>query len=285
MEAAYTTAFSSTGNLPMQALRYVHDAARNVLGERVYRKLVSSVLSNGFVRKIALAEHTARDVGPSKYELLRLYEQEVATTLSLGVQYCYGTFIEGDIVEFGTASGFSARVIARAMVAAERNREGKRLHLFDSFVGLPEATSEVDKNSFEVREGIWNPGTCRLLSKDELFQSCARIIPADRIAMHEGWFSDTVARLPSDQRFAFIHFDGDLYQSTIDAIGGLLQRGAISKGAVICFDDWNCGQADPNFGERKAWRDLTDKYRIEFSDWRAYGTMGKAFFIHDYQKA
>lgn len=266
----------------MQALRYFHDATRNVLGERVYGKLVNYVLKNPLVRRLALAEHTARDVGPSKYELLRLYEHEVAIALSMGIQYCYGNFIEGEIVEFGTASGFTARVIARAMNAAERNRPLKRLHLFDSFIGLPEATSEVDRNSYEVRAGIWTPGTCRLLSKKELLESCSRIIPAERIVIHEGWFKDTVAQLPDGQRFAFIHFDGDLYQSTLDAIGGLLEKGAISNGAIICFDDWNCGRADPNFGERKAWNDLAEKYHVTFSDWRSYGTMGKAFFIHDY---
>ena len=37
-------------------------------------------------------------------------------------------------------------------------------------------------------------------------------------------------------------------------------------------------------GERRAWKDLTDKYQVVFSDWRAYGTMGKSFFIHDYQR-
>jgi O-methyltransferase len=269
----------------MQALRYVHDTARNILGERAYGKLVNSVLKNGLGRRLALAEFTARDIGPKQYDLLRLFEQERAITLSLGVQYAYGTYIEGDIVEFGTASGLTARVIARAMRSIERDRPAKRLHLFDSFVGLPEATSEIDQKSYEVRAGIWKPGTCYLLSKDELFRSCSRIISPDHIIMHEGWFKDTVPRLPPEQRFAFIHFDGDMYQSTIDAIGGLFELGAISNGAVICFDDWNCGQADPNVGERRAWKDLTDKYQVVFSDWRAYGTMGKSFFIHDYQRA
>jgi O-methyltransferase len=269
----------------MQVLRYAHDAVRSLLGERAYGTLVNSALKSELGRKLALAEFIARDVGPNRHELPRLFEKERAITLSLGVQYAYTTFIEGDIVEFGTASGLTARTIARAMVAVERDRPTKRLHLFDSFIGLPEATSEVDQNSYEVRTGIWAPGTCRLMSKDELFRSCSRIIPAERVIMHEGWFKDTVAKLSPTQRFAFIHFDGDLYQSTIDAIGGLLEMGAISKGAVICFDDWNCGQADPNFGERKAWRDLTKKYQIEFSEWRAYGTMGKAFFVHDYLRA
>ncbi len=268
----------------MQLLRYAHDAARGLLGEATYQRLTRAVLSNDLGRRLALANHSMRDVGPSHRDLIRLHNTEIATTLSLGVQYAYASYIEGDVVEFGTDSGFSARVIARAMRSAEVHRKPKQLHLFDSFIGLPEATSAVDQASYEVRAGIWKPGACRLMSKDELFHSCGKIIDPSRIVMHEGWFADTVPKLSVNQKFCFIHFDGDLYQSTIDAIGGLLKLCAISNGAIICFDDWNCGQADPNVGERRAWRELTEQFGVSFSEWRSYSTMGRGFFIHDYKR-
>ena len=78
-------------------------------------------------------------------QIAQLHSSEVQTTLSLGVLYVYSSFIEGDVVEFGTMSGTTATAIARVMVVAERSRQRKALHLFDSFVGLPEATSAVDK--------------------------------------------------------------------------------------------------------------------------------------------
>jgi len=266
----------------MSLFQIARSAAINILGEQNYRKFAKAVLATGVGRN--LAQRNFIEVGPTTEQVPWLHLQEVATTLSLGIQYSYNSFIDGDIVEFGTASGFTARAIARAMIVAEAARPPKRLHLFDSFIGLPEATSEVDRNSYEVKAGIWSPGSCRVLSKDELFRSCSEIIPPERIAMHEGWFKDTVAKLSPSQRFAFIHFDGDMYQSTIDAIGGLLAMGAISNGAMICFDDWNCSQADPNCGERRAWKELAEKYDVIFSDWRAYSTMGRAFFIHDYRR-
>jgi hypothetical protein len=182
------------------------------------------------------------------------------------VQYVYQSFIEGDIVEFGTATGVTARTIARAMLAAEMARPIKILHLFDSFVGLPEPPSPVDINSFEVRTGIWAPGTCRLLTKDELFSFCSILLGQERVVIHQGLSSNMVPKLSPAQKFAFVYFDGDLYQSTIDAIGGLLKAGAISNGAVICFHDWNCGQADPDFGERRAWAELSRQYEIKSSD-------------------
>jgi hypothetical protein len=60
--------------------------------------------------------------------------------------------------------------------------------------------------------------------------------------------------------------------------------GMISNGAMICFDDWNCSQASPEHGERRAWRELTAQYAIAHSEWRSYSSMGKAFFIHDHKR-
>jgi O-methyltransferase len=221
---------------------------------------------------------------PTTLDILNLHIREVSVSLALGVTYAYNSCIDGDVVEFGTASGTTAFVLARAMVAAEMSRPKKQLHLFDSFAGLPEATSPVDRQSFEVRSGMWKPGGCKVLSKSALLKLCSGAIESSRIVIHAGWFADTVSQLDPKQRFCFVHFDGDMYQSTIDAIGGLLKRGALSNGAIICFDDWNCGQANPDFGERRAWRELVEEFDINFSDWRSYSTMGRGFFIHDYRR-
>jgi hypothetical protein len=265
-------------------LRSVHHGARNVLGERAYARLRQAVVSHGITRKLALAEFEARDVGPGVADLVQLDERDKALVLSLGVQYAYYSYVEGDVVEFGTCTGLTARMIARTMIASERDRPLKRLHLFDSFEGHPEITSEVDRNSYEVRAGIWRQGFPRLLTRDELFQSCARILPGERVLTYAGWFTHTIQQLPPDQKFAFIHFHADLYQSAVDAIGGLLERAAISNGALVCFSGYNTGQASPEHGERGAWKELTDRYQIKSSQWRAYGNLGNSFFIHDYRR-
>jgi O-methyltransferase len=236
--------------------------------------------------KAGTAGNIARTAWPrTTHDILLLHIREVSETLSLGLQYAYNSFIEGDVVEFGTASGTTALLLARTMIAAEMTRPKKQLHLFDSFAGLPEATSSVDRGSFEVRSGIWTPGSCMVLSKDDLERLIQTVIEPNRIVIHAGWFADTIRWLKPDQKFCFIHFDGDMYQSTIDAIGGLLKKHAISNGAIICFDDWNCGQASPKHGERRAWSELIAEFGIEFSDWRAYSTMGRGFFIHDYRRS
>jgi hypothetical protein len=267
-------------------LRYAHDHLRNLLGEERYAKLAVPLMKGGggFVRKFALAEFEARDVGPKGLDLYRLVESDRATALGLAVHYAYASFAIGDLVEFGTAAGITARAIARAMIASERSRTPKRFHLFDSFEGHPEVTSDVDRVSYEVKHGIWKPGFPRLMSRDELYRSLSKILPADRLTMHQGWFKDTVGRLPAEQKFAMVHFHGDLYQSAIDALGSLFDRGMVSNGAVVCLSGYYTGQANPATGEGGAWRKIAADFSIDFTPWRAYGDLGQSFIIHDYRR-
>ncbi len=265
--------------------------ARAVLGDQTYGNLQAFAAHWRLITQQAQKSKAEAVLGagldslrPTQAELASLHLREVATTLSLGLQYSYNSWIEGDIVEFGTASGFTATVLANAMVFSELSRPIKRLHLFDSFTGLPVPTSAIDQDTFHVRRGLWREGGCKGLSAAELHAACSRILPAERVVIHEGWFKDKVVELPPLQRFGFIHFDGDLYQSTIDALGPLFATGKISNGAMICFDDWNSNQASPEHCERRAWRELVAEHHIVQSEWRSYSTMGKAFFIHDYRR-
>jgi hypothetical protein len=267
----------------MRLLRHLHDGVRNVLGEKLYWRVASVALDNSLVRKIALREFEARDVGPKGLDVLRINERDRLEALTLGVHYAYASFVEGDIAEFGTASGITARGIARAMIAAERDRPKKLLYVFDSFAGHPEATSDTD--SFEIKNRIWKAGFPRLLSKAELIDSCGRILPADRIHAFEGWFKDTLPTLPVLSKFSFVHFHGDLYQSAMDAIGGLFRRNAVAEGAMICFSGYNTSRANPHHNERRAWGEIVRNYDVEFSLWRSYGAQGQAFIVHSYQSS
>ena len=78
------------------------------------------------------------------------------------VYYSYGSAVEGDLVEFGTMTGETARGIAIAMLAVERQYglPPKQLHLFDSFVGLPEPKARPDVESPHVQLGNWAAGGC-----------------------------------------------------------------------------------------------------------------------------
>jgi len=204
--------------------------------------------------------------------------------LSFGVEYVCESGVEGDIAEFGTMSGASASEMARALMMFGNEANGpKRLHLFDSFEGLPEAQAEADRQAPAVRSGLWAKGACHGLGQDELVGLCLKFLPRERVIAHKGWFSQTLPRVAEGTKFAMIHVDCDLYQSTADVLGPCFSRGLLSEGAAVFFDDWNCNRASPLFGERKAWAEATEKFGVVYSDCGEYGRDGRKFIVHSYR--
>jgi O-methyltransferase len=249
------------------------------------------------IQDIAIEKYKARKLpSPGSYygyeDILILPAKEIAKTLTLCVQYINSSHVNGDIAEFGTMGGFSARTLAMAMVfdlqrqplgrSASGENPFRKLRLFDSFEGLPEITSPIDLMSPHVVSGAWAKGGCKVLAAPELRALIGKVIPSHRFELYEGWFADTVKTLPRETRFAMIHFDGDLYQSTMDALEPLFATGMISTGAIICFDDWNANRALPTVGERRAWKELVEKFDIEASSGGDYSVGGTRFIIHSY---
>jgi O-methyltransferase len=250
------------------------------------------------IQDVALERYKARTLpSPGSYfgyeDILILPAKEIARTLTLCVQYINSAHVIGDVAEFGTMGGFSARTLAMSMVydlqrqplakSASGENPFRMLRLFDSFEGLPEITSPVDQGAPHVISGAWAKGGCKVLAAPELRAQVSKILPPHRIELYEGWFADTVKTLPPETRFAMIHFDGDLYQSTIDALDPLFANGMISTGAVLCFDDWNANRAIPTTGERQAWKELVEKHGIEASSGGDYSVGGSRFIIHSYR--
>jgi O-methyltransferase len=292
--------------LPPATLYWLRSVKRAVLGEQPLPWPHAAALAEAkpqgddgrTVQDIAIARYKARKLrSPDSYfdyeEVLLLPAQEIARTLSICVQYINSSHVNGDIAEFGTMGGFSAKTIATAMVydperqpiSDEKAGENpfRKLRLFDSFEGLPEITSPIDLSSPHVVSGAWAKGGCKVLGAGQLRALIEKIIPPHRFEIHDGWFADTVKTLPAETRFAMIHFDGDLYQSTIDALEPCFARGFVSTGAILCFDDWNANRALPTVGERRAWKELVEKFDIEASSGGDYSVGGTRFIIHSYR--
>jgi O-methyltransferase len=218
-------------------------------------------------------------------QVLVLLGAEIAKAITLSVAYTNSAAVVGDIAEFGTMGGFTARTIATAMVFDPRRQPTsplRQLRLFDSFEGLPEIISEIDRKAPHVLSGAWRKGGCKVLGPHELRAMVGGVISPERFTVHEGWFADTVKALPPETRFAMVHFDGDLYQSTMDALEPCFGRGFISPGAVFLFDDWNCNHADPSYGERRAWSELVERFHIKATHCGDYSELGTKFIVHSY---
>ena len=208
-----------------------------------------------------------------------LSADEIRNSLLLSVTYIHGAAVVGDVAEFGTMSGRTATILAQAI---KQHNSSRRLMLFDSFEGLPTSTSAVDSCSPHVRSGVWSSGTCKGLTSQQLRDKCAEHLPNTQIEIHEGWFADTLRKLHGDTRFALIHIDSDLYKSAVDVLDYCFANRTISRGAAVHFDDWDCNQADPRFGERLAWRVMVDKFAVNFTDCGQYGWGSRKFIVHSY---
>lgn len=145
--------------------------------------------------------------------------------------------VPGDMAELGVASGASAKMISAR--APERT-----LHLFDTFEGLP-SPSEKDSPRFKKMQYH-----CSL---DEVM----KYLKGDNVVFHKGIFPDT-AHATSDARFAFVHLDGDLYETTragLEWFYPRLNRGGMlichdydtSAGVNQAFDEFFADKPEPYF--------------------------------------
>lgn len=212
-----------------------------------------------------------------------------AEALINAVMYAYSAEVEGDVLEFGVMGGSTARVISFAMQschATDIRLKRKRLHLFDSFKGLPQ--EEADKDAPHVASGTWAQGKCShgMALESKIFTP--GLLDPSSVDIRDGWYEQTVPAYIAEAKKAetyasVLHVDCDLYTSTMQAIGPLLTAGRVSEGAILLFDDWNCNRASPKHGERRAWRELVDRHGIEFSDEGSYALFGRKFIVHDYR--
>jgi O-methyltransferase len=153
--------------------------------------------------------------------------------------------VPGDFVECGVFAGANAAAMARAIVDMDeefKRQTGSalpdrpRLHLFDSFTGIPQAGPE-DK---EFLEAGHKPG----LSACSLDQVKANMrnwgIPDELLVWHPGMFADTIpdAKIPG---ISLLRLDGDLYESTKVAMTFLYP--VVSKGGWVICDDYQLSGA------------------------------------------
>jgi len=133
----------------------------------------------------------------------------------------YASRLAGDFAECGVLRGGTALLLARIL----ENTEQKRLYLFDSFKGLPKTHKEKDP---WFSEGQYCAGSIEAIA--ELLSDFQRAID-----IRCGWIPQTFRGL-EDNRFAFVHLDVDLYQSTWDCCNYFYPR--MISGGVLLFDEY-----------------------------------------------
>jgi O-methyltransferase len=159
--------------------------------------------------------------------------------------------VPGDIVETGVWRG-GAMIFARAVLEAYGDTE-RLVWCADSFQGLP----PPDASSYPADTG---DGHYRIpflaVTADEVRANFARYGLLDaRVRFLEGWFRDTLPGAPI-ARISVLRLDGDMYESTIQALDALYPK--LSPGGYVIVDDYGwqpCGQAVEDFRRQN---DITD---------------------------
>ncbi len=124
--------------------------------------------------------------------------------------------VAGDMAELGVFAGASAKMIAT-------RAPGRVLHLFDTFDGLPEP-SEKDSKRFKKRQYCYSLEQVQEYLKDL------------NVRFHKGVFPASAQEL-SSRTFAFVHLDGDLYESTKAGLEWFYPR--LSKGGILVCHDYD----------------------------------------------
>lgn len=161
------------------------------------------------------------------------------------LQHCVETILKddvpGDLVECGVWRG-GASILMRAVLSAYGDQK-RCVWLCDSFEGVP----PPDAAHYEADKGIKLHRAAGVLAVPQAqvkanFERYGLL--DDQVRFVPGWFKDTLRDAPID-RIAVLRLDGDLYESTIQALDALYPR--LSSGGFCIIDDYHaidaCRQA------------------------------------------
>lgn len=126
----------------------------------------------------------------------------------------------GDIIEFGTGSGYSGEIIASSV-------PNKKLITFDGFVGLPKTKKVVPINT------PWSEG--QLKFDYETTKNKLSPYPNVQIWKKMSWELDEPKNFDISN-IAAVNFDFDLYEGTLDGLR-FIQKSEWKK-ILVRFDDW-----------------------------------------------
>jgi len=171
--------------------------------------------------------------------------------------------VPGDLVETGVWRGGTA-IYMRAVLAAAGDT-GRTVVACDSFAGLPEADAERFPMDGPLR---LHEHTALAVGLDRVRANFARYgLLDDQVRFVPGWFRDTLPKLAIElDSIAVLRLDGDMYESTIDALTHL--EPLVAPGGFVIVDDYGgieaCRQA---VTDHRAAHDITAE--IHEVDWTA----------------
>ncbi len=169
------------------------------------------------------------------------------------IQHCVLEVIKnnvpGDLIEAGVWRG-GATIFMRAILKAYEITD-RKTWVCDSFEGLP----KPDEAKYPQDRGSkYHKSKELAISLEQVKNNFKKYGLLDnQVIFLKGWFKDTLPTAPIEQ-LAVVRLDGDLYESTIEALNNLYHK--ISIGGFLIIDDYGavkgCKEAVHDFRKMHA---------------------------------
>lgn len=166
--------------------------------------------------------------------------------------------VPGDLIETGVWRGGSS-IFMRAILKAYGDTS-RKVWLADSFRGLP----PPDPARYPVDEGdtLWKYSELAIPMEQVKANFSRYGLLDDQVAFLPGWFRDTLPTAPIE-RLAVLRLDGDLYESTMEALVALYPK--VSAGGFVIVDDYGLPTCRAAIEDFRLAQGITDP--IQRIDW------------------
>jgi hypothetical protein len=153
---------------------------------------------------------------------------------------CIDQGIEGDFAEAGVHMGGHPALMAFIIKKYAQNR---RVHMYDSFKGVPQPGPD-DCKEWQDNSGT-NPNPAVPVETGVIRNPIAGVqenmqrwrVDESLLVYHEGWYEEVLPKeTNTPEKIALLRIDCDLYHSTIPVMQYLYPR--VQSGGYIIDDDW-----------------------------------------------
>jgi O-methyltransferase len=210
-------------------------------------------------------DHSLRESGldwPSRAESM------IGLRRMTNIQECIAQIVAddvpGDLIETGVWRG-GACIFMKANLRAWGDTT-RTVWLADSFEGLPEPNAAL----YPADEGdTLHKQTGLAVGADQVRHNFERYgLLDDRVELLVGWFKDTLPTAPVE-RLSLMRLDGDMYESTIQAIEPLYPK--LSPGGFCIIDDFgsHASQAGKAIHDYRDAHGITDEI-VPIDEFGAY---------------